>query len=121
MTLAQHFRDNLRNMIEDGTITVEASDLAEEIYDEIFEYIDYDRLSTKMSDSEIKTQVSSVIEMCLQWHRCGKEVEEKIRQASALSQKECEYGPGNIGCFNLPLGVRRSPCLPCQAREANKR
>lgn len=29
--------------------------------------------------------------------------------------KQCEYGNG-ADCNNLPLGVRRSPCKPCQAR-----
>jgi len=28
---------------------------------------------------------------------------------------QCKYGNG-ADCNNLPLGVRRSPCKPCQAR-----
>jgi len=32
-----------------------------------------------------------------------------------LAEKRCEYGNG-ADCNMLPQGVRRSPCLPCQAR-----
>ena len=34
-----------------------------------------------------------------------------------LAERECEYGNG-ASCNMLPQGVRRSPCLPCQARVA---
>lgn len=36
-----------------------------------------------------------------------------------LAERECEYGSG-ADCNNLPQGVRRSPCLVCQARAALK-
>ncbi len=41
-----------------------------------------------------------------------------LSACEVIAKSECEYGEGNIGCYNLPTGVKRPICAPCRARHA---
>ncbi len=88
MNLAQRQEEMIYQMIRDGHLQFDASDLAEKITDAIDEYIDYDRLSVQAGRANVKGEIASVIEACLSFHKCGEDAEEEIRNLAALRAAE---------------------------------
>ncbi len=83
MNVAQRQEEMIYQMIKDGHLQFDASDLAEKITDAIDEYIDYDRLSVQVGQSNVKGEIASVIEACLSFHKCGEDAEKEIRDLAA--------------------------------------